>query len=400
MRITVYLTGGIAIYKAIEVVRNLEKQGYEVRVVMTNNAEKLVSSNTLAALTKHAVLDDLWRHEVADRIPHIELARWTELAVVVPATANFIAKMANGIADDAASTTILASSCPKMIVPAMNDQMLENPATQRNLNFLKENGVKILEPVVGELAEGYVAKGRMPEPAQITDWILNSIDSNQYLRGKKVIVTAGGTREKIDPVRYIGNFSSGKMGIAFAEEAAKAGAEVTLIYAAVNVTLPHSSRIKLIHVDSSEEMENAVLEQFKRADVLIMAAAVADWRVEKIAKNKLKKTAQQDDLTLKLIKTPDILLEAAKIKEEKQLVIGFAAETENLLANAKKKLEAKGADYLIANNVSADRFGSDKDQVTILGKNAFNVKLPRMNKQKVAKKALTLIFCNCNKNVI
>lgn len=268
MKISVYLTGGIACYKAIEVVRGLEKAGHEVRIVMTKNAEHFVTSHTLAALTKYPVLDDLWSKENEDKISHVELAQWPDLALVVPATANFIAKMACGIADDAASTTILATSAPKFVIPAMNDQMWTNPATQRNLDLLKQDGIQIMKPKVGVLAEGYVAKGRMPEPSEILTWMSEIIKDNDCLAGKKIIVTAGGTIEPIDPVRYIGNYSSGKMGIAIAEAAKKQGADVTLIYGNISVSIPKG--IKSIHAETTEDMEKAVLHEFVNSDVLIM----------------------------------------------------------------------------------------------------------------------------------
>lgn len=220
-------------------------------------------------------------------IPHVHLARWTELALVLPATANFIAKMATGIADDAASTTILATSAPKLVVPAMNDQMWNNPATQRNIAFLKEHGVEIMEPAVGMLAEGYAAKGRMPEPGAIVAWIKISLNNRTFCK-ENIVITAGGTEEAIDPVRFIGNRSSGKMGISLATEAAAMGAKVKLIYGNVSMPLPQNPMITLIHVSSSEEMLVAVKKEFKHSNVLIMAAAVADWRMKQVADHKLK----------------------------------------------------------------------------------------------------------------
>lgn len=389
MRIAVYLTGGIACYKAVNVVRLLEKKGHEVRVVMTKNAEKFVTSATLASLTKYPVLDDLWLKENEAQIPHVSLARWTELALVVPATANFIAKMANGIADDAASTTILATQAPKYVVPAMNDQMLANPATQRNLAFLKENDVKILDPVIGVLAEGYKAKGRMPEPEAIASCIEQNLRDTLPLTGKKIIVTAGGTREPIDPVRFIGNRSSGKMGIAIARAAKRAGADVCLIYGSISVALPKG--IRLIHAETTEKMLSAVQEEFPKADALIMAAAVADWRLKKVADQKIKKSMDQANLDLSLVKTPDILKTVSKNKRKDQLVIGFAAETNDLLKNAQRKLKEKGADYIIANNVSKDSFGSDEDKISILGQGKPVFELPRMKKTKVADKIVNLL---------
>lgn len=387
-KVAVYMTGGIAMYKAVQVVRNLEKAGHEVRVIMTKNAEHFVTTNTLAALTKYPVLDDLWSKENEGSIPHVHLARWTELALVVPATANFIAKMANGIADDAASTTILATAAPKLVIPAMNDQMWNNPATQRNLQFLKENQVQIMEPAVGMLAEGYAAKGRMPEPDQISAWVEDLLNKKEILKGKTIVVTAGGTEEAIDPVRFIGNRSSGKMGIAIAQAAANMGAKVKLVYGNVTIPLPQNKNIELFPAPSSEDMLMQVKQEFNRSDILIMAAAVADWRMKKVADHKLKKQADQATLELTLVKTKDILREVAKQKNPDQVVVGFAAETNNLLKNAEKKLREKGADMIVANDVSQNVFGSDKDKVTILRQNGTIEEWPEMSKKEIASKFL------------
>ena len=387
-KVAVYMTGGIAMYKAVQVVRNLEKAGHEVRVIMTKNAERFVTSNTLAALTKYPVLDNLWSKENEASVPHVHLARWTELALVVPATANFIAKMANGIADDAASTTMLATSAPKLIVPTMNDQMWNNPATQRNLQFLKENQVQIMEPAVGMLAEGYAAKGRMPEPDQISAWVEDLLNKKEILKGKTIVVTAGGTEEAIDPVRFIGNRSSGKMGIAIAQVAANMGAKVKLVYGNVTIPLPQNKNIELFPAPSSEDMLMQVKQEFNRSDILIMAAAVADWRMKKVADHKLKKQADQATLELTLVKTKDILREVAKQKNPDQVVVGFAAETNNLLKNAEKKLREKGADMIVANDVSQNVFGSDKDKVTILRQNGTIEEWPEMSKKEIASKLL------------
>ncbi|WP_304230287.1 bifunctional phosphopantothenoylcysteine decarboxylase/phosphopantothenate--cysteine ligase CoaBC [Lactobacillus kitasatonis] len=387
-KVAVYMTGGIAMYKAVQVVRNLEKAGHEVRVIMTKNAEHFVTTNTLAALTKYPVLDDLWSKENEGSIPHVHLARWTELALVVPATANFIAKMANGIADDAASTTILATAAPKLVIPAMNDQMWNNPATQRNLQFLKENQVQIMEPAVGMLAEGYAAKGRMPEPDQISAWVEDLLNKKEILKGKTIVVTAGGTEEAIDPVRFIGNRSSGKMGIAIAQAAANMGAKVKLVYGNVTIPLPQDKNIELFPAPSSEDMLMQVKQEFNRSDILIMAAAVADWRMKKVADHKLKKQADQATLELTLVKTKDILREVAKQKNPDQVVVGFAAETNNLLKNAEKKLREKGADMIVANDVSQNVFGSDKDKVTILRQNGTIEEWPEMSKKEIASELL------------
>lgn len=390
-KVAVYMTGGIAMYKAVQVVRNLEKEGHEVRVIMTKNAERFVTSNTLAALTKYPVLDNLWSKENEASVPHVHLAHWTELALVVPATANFIAKMANGIADDAASTTMLATSAPILIVPAMNDQMWNNPATQRNLQFLKNNQVQIMEPAVGMLAEGYAAKGRMPEPDQISAWVEDLLNKKEILKGKTIVVTAGGTEEAIDPVRFIGNRSSGKMGIAIAQAAANMGAKVKLVYGNVTIPLPQDKNIELFPAPSSEDMLMQVKQEFNRSDILIMAAAVADWRMKKVADHKLKKQADQATLELTLVKTKDILREVAKQKNPDQVVVGFAAETNDLLKNAEKKLREKGADMIVANDVSQNVFGSDKDKVTILRQNGTIEEWPEMSKKEIASKLLIYV---------
>lgn len=390
-RITVYMTGGIAAYKAVEAIRDLEKKGHEIRIVMTKNAEHFVTSNTLAALTKYPVLDDLWSKENEASIPHVHLACWTELALVLPATANFIAKMAVGIADDAASTTILATAAPKLVVPAMNDQMWFNPATQRNLAFLRKNGVQIMDPATGMLAEGYAAKGRMPEITDIVKWVEDFLKQKKLLQDKTIIVTAGGTEEPIDLVRFIGNRSSGKMGIAIATAAASLGAQVKLIYGNVTTTLPRNSKIDLISARSSEDMLQAIEKHFKQANILIMAAAVADWRMQKVADHKLKKQVQQPTLNLTLVKTTDILATIAHHKQENQIVVGFAAETNDLMQNAEKKLQSKGADMILANDVSQNVFGNDQDQVTLLDKDGTINRWARMSKIEIAKKLLKIV---------
>ena len=270
----------------------------------------------------------------------------------------------------------------------MNDQMWNNPATQRNLQFLKEKQVQIMEPAVGMLAEGYAAKGRMPEPDQISAWVEDLLNKKEILKGKTIVVTAGGTEEAIDPVRFIGNRSSGKMGIAIAQAAANMGAKVKLVYGNVTIPLPQNKNIELFPAPSSEDMLMQVKQEFNRSDILIMAAAVADWRMKKVADHKLKKQADQATLELTLVKTKDILREVAKQKNPDQVVVGFAAETNNLLKNAEKKLREKGADMIVANDVSQNVFGSDKDKVTILRQNGTIEEWPEMSKKEIASKFL------------
>lgn len=386
-RITVYLSGSIAAYKGIEVVRGLQKAGHEVRVVMTTAATKLVGPAILNALTKYPVLTDLWNDQ-SQPIPHIELADWTELTLVVPASADLLAKMANGIADDAASTTLLATAAPKMVAPAMNRQMWAAPATQRNLAQLAEDGVTIIEPVTGRLAEGYSGHGRLPEPDEIVTRVQEFLSQRGQLAGRRVVVTAGGTREPLDPVRYIGNRSSGKMGIAIARAAAQAGAQVTLITGQVSVSLPQDANIHPVSALTTEEMLAAVQEAFVSADALIMAAAVADYRPVKVAEQKVKKGHDHELRTLELTETVDILRTIAAAKRTDQLVVGFAAETEKLLDHAQEKLASKHADMIVANSVAGatGAFGRDDDQVTILQKGKDPEKWPRLSKTAVAQR--------------
>lgn len=388
-----YLTGSVAAYKGIEVVRGLQKAGHEVKTVMTLAACKLVNPTTLAALTKQPVLTSLWKNDNTP-IPHIELADWTQMVVVVPASADIIAKMATGIADDAASTTLLATAAPKVVVPAMNSHMLAAPATQRNLKQLRCDGVHIISPVDGLLAEGYSGKGRLPEPAAIVEQVQSLLAPvPQELAGKRVLITAGGTRENIDPVRFIGNRSSGKMGVALATAAAAAGAQVTLIVGQVSVELPDSPRIKIVPVESTEDLLAAVQGHFPKANALIMAAAVADYRPVKAAAEKVKKTAGHDEWAIKLVETPDVLRTVAKAKRPDQVVVGFAAETQHLLANAQRKLASKGADIIVANQVGGlnSAFASEDDQVTILTPDAAPDKWPRMSKDAVAQRIMKLL---------
>lgn len=391
MKATIYITGSIAAYKAISVVRDFQKEGHEVRVAMTEEAVHLIGTQTLAALTKHPVLTDLWKENRADKIQHIELADWTDIAVVVPATANFIAKIANGIADDAASTTFLATAAPKYVIPAMNSHMWSNPAFQRNLQQLKQDGIFVMDPDTGRLAEGYNGKGRMPEPAAIMNWINSSLQVNDELAGKKVAITAGGTVSPLDPVRYLGNRSSGKMGLALANAALRAGAEVVLIVGHVSVPIPASSKMTVIHVETTEEMLTAVKKAFSTADALIMAAAVADYEPVNYIDHKIKKQDQGDKLKIYLKETPDILKTMGSLKQEQQVVVGFAAETNDLLENATKKLKNKNADMIVANNVSQGVFGSDRDKVTVLRKDKANENIAETTKVEIAKKIITLV---------
>ena len=387
-KVAVYVTGGIAAYKALLFVRLLIKEGAQVKVAMTQSACQFVSPLTFQVLTKEKVMVDTFDENDPSVVQHIHFADWTELAIVIPATANTIAKMANGIADNFVTSALLATTAPKVLVPAMNEHMWENPATLRNCAQLQKDGVIMIEPSEGFLAEGYSGKGRLPEPEEVLQQIkeLNLFEEeDKSLFGKKVLITAGGTKERIDPVRYISNDSSGKMGYALAEDAVKKGAEVILISATTALSVPNG--VKMEYVESAREMQEKVLNHFSSVDIAIMVAAVSDYRVKEPATQKMKKTDDEDEITLTLVKNPDILKQLGSLKKEGQTVIGFAAETHQVIEFAKQKLVKKNADFIIANDVSDQSigFGSDLHQVTILSKNGEEILLPKVSKHLLAK---------------
>ena len=387
-KVAVYVTGGIAAYKALLFVRLLIKEGAQVKVAMTQSACQFVSPLTFQVLTKEKVMVDTFDENNPSVVQHIHFADWTELAIVIPATANTIAKIAHGIADNFVTSAFLATTAPKVIVPAMNEHMWENPATLRNCTQLQKDGVIMIEPSEGFLAEGYSGKGRLPEPEDVLQQIkeLNLVEEEEKsLLGKKVLITAGGTKERIDPVRYISNDSSGKMGYALAEDAVKKGAEVILISA--TTVLPVPNGVKMEYVESAREMQEKVFEYFSETDIAIMVAAVSDYRVKEPATQKMKKTDDENEITLTLVKNPDILKQLGSLKKEGQTIIGFAAETHQVIEFAKQKLVKKNADFIIANDVSDQSigFGSDMHQVTILSKNGEEILLPKVSKHLLAK---------------
>ena len=387
-KVAVYVTGGIAAYKALLFVRLLIKEGAQVKVAMTQSACQFVSPLTFQVLTKEKVMVDTFDENDPSVVQHIHFADWTELAIVIPATANTIAKMANGIADNFVTSALLATTAPKVIVPAMNEHMWENPATLRNCAQLQKDGVIMIEPSEGFLAEGYLGKGRLPEPEEVLQQMkeLNLFEEeDKSLFGKKILITAGGTKERIDPVRYISNDSSGKMGYALADDAIKKGAEVVLISATTALPVPNG--VKMEYVESAREMQEKVLNHFSSVDIAIMVAAVSDYRVKEPATQKMKKTDDEDEITLTLVKNPDILKQLGSLKKEGQIVIGFAAETHQVIEFAKQKLVKKNADFIIANDVSDQSigFGSDMHQVTILSKNGEEILLPKVSKHLLAK---------------
>ena len=367
--VTLTVSGSVASYKAATLARELQRAGAQVRVVLTAAASRFVTPATFAALTKQPVLTDAGWWRADGQIEHIELADWTELALAAPASANLMAQLANGLANDAASATWLATAAPKVVVPAMNSHMWQAPATQRNRQTLQQDGVTVLTPATGALAEGYSGQGRFLEPTDIVQQLqglLATAVPTGDLTGKKLLVTAGGTRERLDPVRFLTNDSSGKMGYAVAAAAQRAGAQVTLITAPTALAAP--AGVTVVPIESTQDLATAVTQRFPTADGLIMAAAVADFQPLTQADQKIKKSPENDEFVLKLKKTPDILQLVAGLKRPHQITVGFAAETQNLLVNGQKKLTKKHLDMLAANDVSRSDIGfnGDDNQVTFL----------------------------------
>jgi phosphopantothenoylcysteine decarboxylase/phosphopantothenate--cysteine ligase len=394
MRVTVGVSGGIAAYKAAELVRALQRQALEVHVVMTKSATRFIQPLTFAALTGHKVITSLWDEtnstegEYDSSIEHIGEAQWAEAFVVAPATANILAKFAHGIADDFLTTMYLATQAPVLVAPAMNVNMWEHPATRANIEILRQRGVRVIEPGTGDLACGMVGTGRMAEPDAIADAVLNSLGRRHDMAGEIVMVTAGGTREALDPVRFLGNRSSGKMGYALADAAQSRGAKVVLISGPTSLHPP--SHCELIKVVTADEMRTAVLARMKDVTLVIKAAAVADYRPVSISDHKLKRTGP---LTLELAPTEDILAEVVRRRSPGQLIVGFAAETENRMENGRAKLLRKGADAIVVNDVSNDGVGIDADlnAATFLTKSTA-IELHEMPKRKLADRILDEIL--------
>lgn len=383
------VTGGIAAYKAANLVSRLVERGADVHVIMTQSATQFITPLTLQTLSRNPVHLDTFDERDAKVVTHINLADRADLIIVAPATANTIGKLALGLADDMLTTTLLAATCPIVIAPAMNVHMLENVAVVKNIETLQGRGVQFIESGTGQLACGYVAKGRLEEPEAIVEYVQRLLQNKQLLAGKKVVVTAGGTIERIDPVRYITNDSSGKMGIAIAEAAQQLGADVTLIASKVSAVLP--KHIRTIRVESAEQMLQAVLAQFDDADIVVKAAAVADYRPAQVATQKIKKSA--DELVIHLEKTTDILKTLGE-RKTKQILVGFAAETHDIEHYAYDKLKRKNCDFLVANDVSADGagFNVDTNIVSVFGKEGKIVDFPLLSKQEVAYRLLQLII--------
>ncbi len=380
--------GGIAAYKSLELIRALSKRGIRSRVIMTKAAEQFVTPLSVASLSGEKVFSDLFNLTDETEMGHIELSRSTDLVVVAPATANLLAKMANGIANDLASTALLAADKPVLVAPAMNVRMWHHAATQRNVTLLKVDGIHFVGPGEGEMACGEFGLGRMAEPANIADAIDALLASTtKPLAGRKVLITAGPTREPIDPVRFISNHSSGKQGFALAEAAAFMGAEVTLVSGPVN--LPTPLGVKRVDVTTAVEML-AACESVQGIDVGIFCAAVADWKVANASAQKLKKNAKAEAPHLQFAANPDILKTIATVQNHRPaIVVGFAAETENVIANAKAKLKSKGCDLIVANDVSEGIFGTDRNIVHLVSKDGVE-SLPQLSKQEVAQRILAI----------
>ncbi len=395
MRVTVGVSGGIAAYKAAELVRALQRQAVEVHVAMTEAAQRFVQPLTFSALTGHKVVTSLWDEwdagETAPEqngIDHIAEAQWADALVVAPATANILAKFAHGIADDFLSTLYLATTAPVLVAPAMNVNMWNHPATQANLEILRQRGVGIVEPGTGELACGMAGTGRMAEPEAIAEAVLNALGRRHDLAGEIVLVTAGGTREALDPVRFIGNRSSGKMGYALAEAARSRGAKVILVSGPTGLHAP--AHCELVNVTTAEEMRSTVLDRMNEATLVIKAAAVADYRPVAVSAQKLKRTGP---MTLELAPTEDILAEVVRRRRPGQLIVGFAAETENRMENGRAKLLAKGADAIVVNDVAGEGVGLDADtNAAAFLTRATAVELPQMPKRQLADRILDEIL--------
>lgn len=386
--VVVGVSGGVAVYKALDVISRLRKKDVEVHVIMTKSATEFVTPLSFQSLSQNMVITDMFAEPKAWEIQHISLAKKADLMLIVPATANIIGKVANGIADDMLSTTIMATKAPVVFCPAMNTNMYENPIVQRNISLLKELGYEFIEPASGRLACGDEGKGKLQDTEIIAEETLRRLHSTKDLLGKKVVVTAGPTMVPIDPVRILTNRSSGKMGYSIAEEARDRGAEVVLISGPTSLRKPNG--IKVIDVKTNEDMFNAIKNEFKDADIVIKSAAVADYKTKNYSNEKIKKTG--DDLNLIFERDRDILKTLGDMKEN-QILVGFAAESSNLKENAKGKLERKNLDYIVANDISNQEtgFASDENKVTIISKSGEEVSLEKMSKREVAKNIFDII---------
>ena len=380
--VVIGISGGIAVYKVLDVISKLKKIGVNIHVIMTKSATEFVTPLSFQSLSQNYVVCDMFEEPKTWDVEHISLAKKADVFLVAPATANVIGKIANGIADDMLTTTIMATKAKVLIAPAMNTNMYENPIVQKNISILKELGYKFVEPESGRLACGDVGKGKLSTPDNIVNNIIDLLTQKQDLKGKKIMVTAGPTIESIDPMRYITNRSSGKMGYSIANEAIKRGADVTLISGPTNLTPPQNLK-KLIKIESAEDMYKAVINNLNENDVIIKSAAVADYKPKNYSEQKIKKS--DGDLIIELDRNKDIAYEIGKIKNNK-ILIGFAAETNDILDNAMKKIKKKNLDFIVANDLTKEGagFGSDTNIVKIIDKEGNITDYPKMKKEEVA----------------
>ncbi|MGB5947235.1 bifunctional phosphopantothenoylcysteine decarboxylase/phosphopantothenate--cysteine ligase CoaBC [Paenisporosarcina sp.] len=391
-KILLCVSGGIAVYKAVALVSKLSQAGANVKVIMTESATKFVQPLSFQVMSRNDVYTDTFDEKNSQVIAHIDLADWADLVIVAPATANVIGKLANGFGDDMLTTTLLATTAKVWIAPAMNVHMYDHPAVKRNIATLAQDGYEFIEPSEGFLACGYVGKGRLEEPEKIVELVETFFQPKDLpLKGKKVVITAGPTRERIDPVRFLTNFSSGKMGYALAEAAVKMGAETILVSGPVSLPIPLD--VTMEQVESAEEMLQAVLRHYDNADIVIKTAAVADYRPKTIHAQKMKK--QVGDSSLELERTIDILMTLGQ-KKSHQLLIGFAAETNNVEAYAKEKLIKKNADYIVANDVTRvdSGFGTDTNTVVVIGKENYIQHFDNMTKKELATQLFKTILAH------
>lgn len=390
------ISGGIAAYKAVSLLRLFVKAGADVQVVITPAGKEFITPVTLSALSGHPVISEFFTANTGSWNSHVDLGLWADAVVIAPATASTIARMANGVADNMLITTYLSAKAPVFIAPAMDLDMFAHPSTQRNLDWLRSYGNYIIEPASGELASHLIGKGRMEEPEQIFKVVADFLTRRKDMEGKKVMITAGPTYEKIDPVRFIGNYSSGKMGYALAEKCAERGAEVVLISGPVSIKAHHPS-IKVVSVESAQQMHDAALLAFADSDAAIMCAAVADYAPVVVADKKIKR--EKDDIpVIELKKNPDIAAALGKIKKPGQMLVGFALETDNEMANAQSKLERKNLDMIVLNSLADKQagFGVDTNKVTIIEKDGKVHSYEVKPKKEVAADIVDLITAKQN----
>lgn len=389
INVVVGVCGGIAAYKVADVVSRLKKQGAEVNVIMTKHAQEFVAPLTFQSLSQNYVVTDMFDEPKTWEVEHISLAKKADVFLIAPASANVIGKMAHGIADDMLTTTVMATQGQVIIAPAMNTNMYLNPIVQENMAYLKEKGCMFIDPESGRLACDDIGIGKLAKPEDIVQSVIDATSHRRELKGHKVIITAGPTQEAIDPVRYITNHSSGKMGYALAECARSRGAEVILVSGKTNLTLPRG--VELVEVVTSQDMYEAMMARYENCDIIIKAAAVSDYRPKEAATQKMKKT--DDDLWIELTRNKDIALELGKVKGDR-ILVGFAAETNDVLANALTKIKKKNLDLIVANDLTKEGagFGSDTNVVTLIDKDGHQEQLQKMSKQEVADKIIDKIM--------